>query len=111
MIITEEIKKNLPLITEEELKEIKLPTEKLIELAINDFDEQLKIDEENGFSDNYTTNSTEEQKINEMKEWSASEWLHYYRPNGTMTLEEFRQKLYKKVDEKILEKYGSDYIN
>jgi len=57
MIITEEIKKNLPLITEEELKEIKLPTEKLIELAINDFDEQLKIDEENGFSDNYTTNS------------------------------------------------------
>lgn len=52
MILTEEIKKNLPLITEDELKEIMLPTEKLIEIALNDFDEQLKIDEENGFSSN-----------------------------------------------------------
>ena len=48
MILTEETKKNLPIITEEELKEIMLPTEKLIEIALNDFDEQLKIDEENG---------------------------------------------------------------
>lgn len=52
MILTEETKKNLPLIAEEELKEIMLPTEKLIEIALNDFDEQLKIDEENGFSSN-----------------------------------------------------------
>ena len=52
MILTEETKKNLPIITEEELKEIMLPTEKLIEIALNDFDEQLKIDEENGFSSN-----------------------------------------------------------
>ena len=52
MILTEEMKKILPLITEEELKEIMLPTEQLIEMALNDFDEQLKIDEENGFSSN-----------------------------------------------------------
>ena len=43
MILTEETKKNLPIITEEELKEIMLPTEKLIEIALNDFDEQLKM--------------------------------------------------------------------
>ena len=54
MILTEEIKKNLPLITEDELKEIMLPTEKLIEVALKDFDEQLRIDEENGFSSNTT---------------------------------------------------------
>lgn len=35
----------LPLITDEELAEIMLPTEKLIEITLNDFDEQLKIDE------------------------------------------------------------------
>ncbi len=57
MILTEEMKKNLPLITEEELKEIMLPTEKLIEIAINDFDEQLRLDEENGFSNNTFINS------------------------------------------------------
>ncbi|MCR5241586.1 MAG: hypothetical protein K6D61_01760 [Prevotella sp.] len=51
------MKKNLPLITEEELKEIMLPTEKLIEIAINDFDEQLRLDEENGFSNNTFINS------------------------------------------------------
>ena len=45
-----------------------------------------------------------------MKEWSASEWQQYLCPNGTMTLEEFRQKLHQKVDEMILEKYGSEYI-
>lgn len=45
-----------------------------------------------------------------MKEWSASEVQQYLCPNGTMTLEEFRQKLYNKVDEMILKKYGSDYI-
>ena len=46
------MKKILPLITEEELKEIMLPTEQLIEIALNDFDEQLRIDEENGLSSN-----------------------------------------------------------
>lgn len=37
-------KKQLPLITDEELAEIMLPTEKLIEIALKDFDEQLMID-------------------------------------------------------------------
>ena len=54
MVLTEEMKKNLPQITEEELKEIMLPTEKLIEIALNDFDEQLRLDEENGISSNST---------------------------------------------------------
>lgn len=37
MILTEEMIKNLPLITEEELREISVPTEELIENAINEF--------------------------------------------------------------------------
>ena len=37
MIITEEMKKQMPLLTEEELKEIKCSKEELIEYAINEF--------------------------------------------------------------------------
>lgn len=47
IMLEEPIKGNLPLITEEDLKEIRLSNERLIEIAINDFDEQLKMDEEN----------------------------------------------------------------
>ena len=54
MILTEEMKKNLPLITGEELKEIMLLTDKLIEVALDDFDEQLRKDEENNISSNTT---------------------------------------------------------
>lgn len=61
-------------------------------------------------NESYLQSLTEEQRINEMKEWSASEWQQYYCPNGTMSLETFRQKLYNKVDEMILRKYGRDYI-
>ena len=61
-------------------------------------------------SESYLKSLTEQQRIDEMKEWSASEVQQYLCPNGTMTLEEFRQKLYNKVDEMILKKYGSDYI-
>lgn len=43
MILTEKMIKELPLITEEELREIMLPNDKLVEIALNDFDEQLKI--------------------------------------------------------------------
>lgn len=53
-------------------------------------------------NESYLQSLTEQQRIDEMKEWSASEWQQYYCPNGTMTLEEFRQKLYNKVDEMIL---------
>ncbi len=45
MILTEEMKKNLPLITEEELKEIRLSKDELIEKAIKEFNEEAdKID-------------------------------------------------------------------
>ena len=40
MILTEEMRKNLPLITEEELKEISMPTEQLIAKAIREFNEK-----------------------------------------------------------------------
>lgn len=57
MIITNGLNKTLPLIIEEEFKEIKLLTEQLIEIALNDFDEQLKLDEEYDFSNHTTINS------------------------------------------------------
>ena len=41
-------------------------------------------------SESYLQSLTEQQRIEEMKEWSASEWQQYLCPNGTMTLEEFR---------------------
>ena len=61
-------------------------------------------------NESYLQSLTEEQRIAEMKEWSASEWQQYYCPNGTISLEEFCQALYNKVDEMILEKYGSDFL-
>ena len=61
-------------------------------------------------NESYLQSLTEEQRIAEMKEWSASEWQQYYCPNGTISLEEFFQALYNKVDEMILEKYGSDFL-
>ena len=69
-------------------------------------DENMK----HNLSESYLKSLTEQQRIDEMKEWSASEVQQYLCPNGTRTLEEFRQKLYNKVDEMILKKYGSDYI-
>ena len=47
-------------------------------------------------TESYLLSLTEEQRINEMKEWSASEWQQYYCPYGTISLEEFRQALYKR---------------
>ena len=55
-MLEEPIKGNLPLITEEELKEIRLSNEKLIEIAINDFDEQLKKDNEDNSGCNTNSN-------------------------------------------------------
>ena len=69
-------------------------------------DENMK----HNLSESYLKSLTEQRRIDEMKDWSASEVQQYLCPNGTMTLEEFRQKLYNKVDEMILKKYGSDYI-
>ena len=61
-------------------------------------------------SESYLQSLTEQQRIEEMSQWSASEWQQYYCPNGTITLEEFRQKLYNKVDELIFEKYGGNSV-
>lgn len=61
-------------------------------------------------SESYLQSLTEQQRIEEMSQWSASEWQQYYCPNGTITLEEFRQKLYNKVDEIISEKYGGNSV-
>ena len=72
-------KDKLPIITDEELKEIMLPTDKLVEIALNDFDEQLRLDK--------------------MKEWSAEEQTKYLCPNGVMTIEEFRALGHKMIDE------------
>ena len=62
-------------------------------------------------TESYLQSLTEQQRINEMKEWTASEWQQYYCPKGTISLEEFRQILTEKVDELILKKYGSSYID
>ena len=72
-------KEQLPLITDEELAEIMLPTEKLIEIAFKDFDEQLMIDI--------------------MKDKRAKEQVRFLCPNGVMTLEEFRRMGNEKIDE------------
>lgn len=40
MIITEEMKKTLPILTEEEIKRIKCPKEELIEEAVNEFNKR-----------------------------------------------------------------------
>ena len=61
-------------------------------------------------SESYLQALTEQQRIDEMSQWSASERQQYYCPNGTITLEEFRQKLYNKVDELIFEKYGGNSV-
>ena len=37
MVITEEMKKTLPILTEEEIKRIRCPKEELIEEAVNEF--------------------------------------------------------------------------
>lgn len=46
MVLKEEMNNGLPLITEEELREIKLPTDELIKIALEDFDRELEKDEQ-----------------------------------------------------------------
>ena len=58
----------------------------------------------------YLASLSEEELLEEQKKWTAKQWQQYLCPNGTMTLDEFRNLLIKKVDEKILEKYGPDYL-
>lgn len=58
----------------------------------------------------YLQTLTEEEKMQEMSQWDASEWLQYYSIGGTKTLKEFRDELINKGTEMIREKYGSDYL-
>ena len=58
----------------------------------------------------YLASLSEEELLKEQKNWTAKQWQQYYCPNGTITLDEFCDLLIKKVDEKILEKYGPDYL-
>lgn len=54
MIITEEMKKAFPLITEEEVNQIRVPEEELIEKAVREFNiEADKIDSEYDRKGNY----------------------------------------------------------
>lgn len=61
-------------------------------------------------AESYLQSLTEEERVRQMSEWTIEEQEQYFCPNGTMTLEEFRNLLYNKVDKMILEKYGSDYL-
>ncbi len=49
--------------------------------------------------ESYLSSLSEEERINEMKEWSAEEQAQYLCPNGVMTMEEFRALGNKIIDE------------
>jgi hypothetical protein len=50
-------------------------------------------------NESYLSSLSEEERINEMKEWSAEEQAQYLCPNGVMTMEEFRALGNKIIDE------------
>ena len=50
-------------------------------------DENMK----HNLSESYLQSLTEQQRIDEMKEWDAEEQAKYLCPNGVMTIEEFRE--------------------
>ena len=50
-------------------------------------------------SESYLQSLTEQQRIEEMSQWSASEWQQYYCPKGTITLEEFSKLGHQIIDE------------
>ena len=50
-------------------------------------------------NESYLQSLTEEQRINEMKEWSAEEQAQYLCPNGVMSIEEFSELGHKIIDE------------
>lgn len=50
-------------------------------------------------NESYLSSLSEEERINEIKEWSAEEQAQYLCPNGVMTMEEFRALGNKIIDE------------
>lgn len=57
-------------------------------------------------NEEYLNSLTEEERIRQMSEWTASEWQQYYCPNGTITLDEAMEYLTNKACQLIKEKYG-----
>ena len=101
MILTEEMIKELPLLTKEEEDNLYVIGEfkKVVLAEINeDFDEidalfekdatnNTDMEKKHNLSKEYLDSLTEEQRINEMSEWSAEEWGNYYCPEGTISSE------------------------
>jgi hypothetical protein len=50
-------------------------------------------------NESYLNSLSDDERINEMKEWSAEEQAQYLCPNGVMTMEEFRALGHKIIDE------------
>ena len=78
MVLTEEMIKNLPLITEEELKEIRLSKEEAIRFALEEFEKGIREDELNDCEDNETVS------IEEAKERTIESVRKIYEENGNL---------------------------
>ena len=42
-------------------------------------------------NESYLQSLTEEERVRQMSEWTSSEWQEYYCPEGTMTLDQFKE--------------------
>lgn len=79
MVLTEEMIMNLPIITEEELAELRVPKEELIEIAIREFnDEADEIDAIYNCEDNDTMS------IEEAKERTLESVRKIYEEHGNL---------------------------
>lgn len=63
--------------------------------------------EKHNLNESYLQTLTEEERVRQMSEWTPSEWLQYYCPNGTMRLDEVMDYIKNKASKIITEKYGS----
>ena len=50
-------------------------------------------------NESYLQSLNDEERIRQMSEWTIEEQEQYFCPNGTMTLEEFRDLGYKIINE------------
>ena len=79
MVITEEMKRNFPPITEEELAEIRVPKEELIEIAMREFND--KADEIDAI---YNCEDNDTMSIEEAKERTLESVRKIYEENGNL---------------------------
>lgn len=61
-------------------------------------------------NEEYLQSLTEEQREEEMSQWTATEVQEYLCPNGTVSIDYFFEQLEKKVVEMAIEKYGRSNI-